>query len=168
MLVRRFKSWPEKQDIAAIIAVDNDRAPGHPGGMTYVSPLPKADQRKPARYNELKQSIETELGPDPAARPIDLALAVPVEMIESWLLILCNPARPELPPFSDSFGLAKRYYNGHPPPQLKDLTREEATARGMSLDELFWHAAEQDVTAAAKRSLSLQLFIDQLKTWRPA
>lgn len=166
MLINRFKHWQSKQEIAVIIAVDNDRAPSHPGGRSYPRPLPKADLNKEARYPKLAAMLESSLGTNRTAWPVQVALAVPVEMIESWVLTLLNPARDELPPFSEaSRRLAHLYYGTTPPPQLKDLRDEAAKASGQTLDELFWQAAEQDLVAAGHASASLRLFLDDLKAW---
>lgn len=166
LLINRFKGWSEKQAMAVIIAVDNDRAPGHPAGCVYPRPLPKADLRKEARYTKLVEMLTSTLGTDRSQWPIEVALAVPVEMIESWVLLLLNPEHDTLPPYSEaSSPLAERYYGSRPPPQLKDLRDEAAKSRGLNLDELFWQAAGEDLEAAAKVSPSLRLFLDDLKAW---
>jgi len=167
LLINRVRHWQSKQDIAVIIAVDNDRAPGHPGGNTYPRPLPKPDLKKQPRYPQLVSMLENTLGQDRLQWPIGVALAVPVEMIESWVLTLLNPGLDELPLYSEaSSPLAKLYYGMTPPPQLKDLRDAEAKSRGMSLDELFWEAAEADLAPAAAVSHSLSLFLADLKGWK--
>ena len=120
LLVNRFKHWPERQDIGLIIAVDNDRAPGHPGSpLPHPRPLPPMDLKKPERYPALIRMLEKALGPDRSAWPVDVALAMPVEMIESWLLVLLEPGCPDLPLFSEAKqALPSQYYGGNPPPQL--------------------------------------------------
>ncbi|MBE2284146.1 MAG: hypothetical protein IAE77_11875 [Prosthecobacter sp.] len=167
LLISRFKHWQEKQDIAVIVAVDNDRASGHPGGRSYPKPLPKPDQSKAPRYEALQQMLFAALGSDPSRWPVKVALAVPVEMIESWVLLLLNPQREELPPFSQaSQGLARLYYGKVPPPQLKDLRDEEVKARGVDRMQLFWDAAEQPLEPAMAASESLRMFVEQLQGWR--
>jgi hypothetical protein len=166
LLIHQHKHWTEKQDIAVIIAVDNDRAPGHPGGKSYSRPLPKADLVKEPRYPKLVSMLEGALGSDRSTWPVHVALAVPVEMIESWVLTLLHPDIDELPPFPEaSRQMARLYYGTKPPPQLKDLRNSEAKARGLSLDELFWLAADQDLEAAEKSSASLALFLADLRSW---
>ncbi|GAA5147458.1 hypothetical protein GCM10023213_42120 [Prosthecobacter algae] len=166
LLINRFKGWSEKQPIAVIIAVDNDRAPGHPAGCVYPRPLPKADLKKEPRYTKLVEMLTATLGKDRSQWPIEVALAVPVEMIESWVLTLLQPDREELPLFSEANShLARQYYPNTPPPQLKDLRDEAAKSRGLNRDELFWQAASEDLEAAAKVSPSLRLFLDDLKAW---
>jgi hypothetical protein len=167
LLISRFKHWQEKQDIAVIIAVDNDRAPGHPGGKAYPKPLPKPDQSKAPRYAALKNMLFETLGADPAEWPVRVALAVPVEMIESWVLLMLNPQGEELPPFSQaSHGLARLYYGKEPPPQLKDLRDDEVRKRGVDRMHLFWDAAEQPLEPAMEASASLRMFVEQLQSWR--
>jgi len=166
LLISRFKHWTAKQDIAVIIAVDNDRAPGHPGGRVYQPPLFKADQRKEPRYTKLAEMLKTSLGEDRAAWPVDVSLAVPVEIIESWVLTLLDPNRDELPAFSEAEShSARNYHEGKPPPQLKDICKQEAKAGNQSMDELFWKAAESDLAPAVEAAPSLKLFVDELKAW---
>ena len=83
LLMANIKRWQGKQNVAVILAVDNDRAGGHPGAKALQQPLP-FDQKKEPRYPALKKIVEDALGPDRNAWPVDVALAVPVEMIESW------------------------------------------------------------------------------------
>lgn len=166
LLLNRVRHWTDKQDVAVIIAVDNDRAPDHPEGRTYPLPLPKFDRQKEPRHRKLVFMLEESMGKDRSKWPVDVALAVPVEMIESWVLLLLNPEYDTLPPYSEaSSPLAERYYGSRPPPQLKDLRDEAAKSRGLNLDELFWQAAGEDLEAAAKVSPSLRLFLDDLKAW---
>jgi hypothetical protein len=167
LLISRIKRWQEKQDIAVIIAVDNDRASGHPGGRQYPRPLSKMDQSKAPRYLALQNMLHEDLGADASKWPVDVALAVPVEMIESWVLLLLNPQREELPLFSEaSQQLAHIYYGKTPPPQLKDLRNEEAKQRGVDHLHLFWTAAEQPLEPAMEVSPCLRMFVEQLKNWR--
>lgn len=167
LLISRFKHWQEPQDIAVIIAVDNDRAADHPGGRQYPRPLPKVDQSKAPRYQALKNMLNEDLRTDVSTWPVDVALAVPVEMIESWVLLLLDPQREEPPPFSQaSQRLAHIYYGRTPPPQLKDLRDEEARQRGVDHLHLFWTAAEQPLEPAMEVSPSLRMFVEQLRKWR--
>ena len=169
LFLNRIKHWRSQQDIAVILAVDNDRAPGHPGTNVPPSrPLPNQDRRKESRHKALVKLVQDALGPCRETWPVDLALAVPVEMIESWALHLCDPRRLEpLPIFSEAIQpSAQAYYGGNPPPQLKDLVRAEAAARGIGLDDYFARAAtDGDLDAAAKASPSLAMFREELRTW---
>ncbi|MCF7785221.1 MAG: hypothetical protein K9N47_03810 [Prosthecobacter sp.] len=166
LLVSRFKHWKEKQNVAVIIAVDNDRAPNHPGGKQYPRALHRFDQNKAPRYAALQNMLTEDMGEDVSAWPVNVALAVPVEMIESWVLLLLNPQREELPPFSEASQLAHLYYGKTPPPQLKDLRDEEAKQRGVDHLHLFWTAAEQPLEPAMEASPSLRMFVEQLQNWR--
>ena len=168
LLMSRFKYWAQPQDVGVIIAVDNDRSPGHPGGKPAPRTLPKQDLRKPPRYSELVKIVEDALGKERISWPIDVALAVPVEMIESWLLTLLDPSCAEsLPLFAEaSQATARAYYQGNPPPQLKDLRKADQRQRGISEMEHFWLAAEQDLEAAAKASPSFAMFVKELQAWR--
>lgn len=167
--IKRLQHWEGQQHMALIIAVDNDRAPGHPGAKPHARTLPPQDQRKAPRYPALQTLLQAQFGPDRATWPMDIALAVPVEMIESWVLVLLNPSRAELPIFGEADqASAITYFNGHPPKQLKDLCQQEAEAAAESRDQLFDRAAEQDLSTAEAASLSLKMFTDELRAWRKA
>lgn len=189
LLIQRVRRWTSRQDIAVIIAVDNDRAPGHPAATAPARPLPKADQKKEPRYAKLVAMLEEALGKERTNWPVEVALAVPVEMLESWVLTLLAPTRAELPfnlrrrlradplaptraelpLFSEaSSRLAREYHGAKPPPQLKDLCKDAAAASGISLMELFWKAAESDLSAAEHASGSLRLFLEDLQSWTQA
>ena len=168
LLMNRVKNWQSPQAISVIIAVDNDRAPQHPASPTYERRLSQFDQRKAPRFNGLKQMVVDALGTDQTRWLIDVALAVPVEMIESWVLAMLDPSCGPLPIFAESKQPAAcTYYSGHPPPQLKDLCNH-ARAEDESLDDLFWRAANLNLDRAADASPSLRMFIDDLKAWRPS
>lgn len=167
LLMSRIKHWQGRQDIAVIVAVDNDRSPDHPGGTPLPQTLPRFDQRKQPRYPELKRIIEEALGPDRSQWPVDVAIAMPVEMVESWVLTLLNPECGELPIYAEAAQeLARQYYGRTPPPQLKDLRDEAAASLSMNQDELFFHAASRDLAAAEAVSPSLKMFTDELRQWR--
>jgi hypothetical protein len=166
LLLNRVKHWKESQDVAVILAVDNDRAPGHPGSLPYPRPLVGHDLKKQPRYPAVVKMIADALGTDRETWPVDVAVAMPVEMIESWVLLLSNPQRPALPFFAEAIQpSARAYYGATPPPQLKDLCKAEAAAIGKHLDEYFWHSAEQDWEAAAGVSRSFGMFLEDLKQW---
>ncbi|MDB6174109.1 MAG: hypothetical protein JWL59_3420 [Chthoniobacteraceae bacterium] len=166
LLLNCVKHWSAQQDIAVILAIDNDRAPGHPGSSPHPRALKGADLRKMPRYLLLLEMVTNALGTNRTEWPVKVAVAIPVEMIESWVLQLCNPTRATLPLFAESNQRSARdYYQGAPPPQLKDLCKFEADALEKPLDEYFWHAAEQDLDAAAAMSPSLKMFVDELKQW---
>ncbi|MGC1481288.1 MAG: hypothetical protein WA771_12330 [Chthoniobacterales bacterium] len=167
LLLNRVRHWTDPQENAVVIAVDNDRAPGHPASTPHPGPLVGVDLKKQSRYAGIQKMLHSALGPDRSAWPVDIAPAVPVEMIESWLLVLHNPNRAALPIFSSaSQSLPRAYYGSTPPPQLKDLRNHDAAAKNLSLDEYFWSATESDLEAAAAASPSLKMFIDEIRSWR--
>ena len=167
VLLSLVKRWKEQQDVAVIIAIDNDRAPGHPGSLPHPRPLVGHDLKKPPRFPAVTQMLTEALGTDRSIWPVEVAIAMPVEMIESWILLLCDPQRSLLPLFADATQASARAYHGTtPPPQLKDLCKTEAAALSKPLDEYFWHAAEQDIEAAAAISPSFKMFVEELKQWR--
>jgi hypothetical protein len=166
LIKTRFKYFTSKQDIAFIVAVDNDRSPGHPHVHSYPRILPKSDLKKEPRYPQLMRMLYDDLGQNRAEWSVDVALAVPVEMIESWVLMLLDPNRDELPPFSDADSpIARNYYNGKPPAQLKDLCLMELKKRDCRKNELFRIASEADLEAVSEVVPSLRLFVDELKAW---
>ncbi len=170
LLLNRVKHWNEPQDVAVILAVDNDRAPGHPGSLL---PPPRQlvghDLKKPPRYPAVVKMVTDALGANRDAWPVGVAVAMPVEMIESWVLLMCDPQRPFLPLLAEARqASARAYYGATPPPQLKDLCKAEAAALGKSLEEYFWHAAERDIEATAAASRSFKMFVEEIQQWPPA
>ena len=167
LLLNGIKHWKEPQDVAVILAVDNDRAPGHPGSLPLVHPLVGHDLKKPPRYPAVMKMVTDALGTDRGTWPVDVAVAMPVEMIESWVLLLCDPNRPVLPLFAEAIQPSARAYHGAtPPPQLKDLCKAEAAALQKPLDDYFWHAAEKDIEATIAVSPSFRMFVEELQKWR--
>jgi hypothetical protein len=157
-------------DTFFIVALDNDRAPQHPDGARPPGALSAADQRKRNRHDELHESVAAVLGADRSHWPIPGALAIPVEMMEGWVLLMCDPQRPQpLPYFPSADKAAAQQYHGNanPPPQLKDLAHSEATARGkanrheLAIEVAFAH----DHVAVAAVSRSYAHFREQLLTW---
>lgn len=157
-------------DTFFIVALDNDRAPQHPDGARPPGNLSAADQRKRNRHDELHAAVAAVLGDDRSQWPIPGALAIPVEMLESWVLLMCDSQRPQpLPYFPSAEKAAAQQYHGtaNLPPQLKDLSHSEATARGkasrheLALDIALAH----DHAAVAAVSRSYAHFREQLLTW---
>jgi hypothetical protein len=167
LLNKVIKHWQGNQNVGVVIAVDNDRAPGHPGSTPPQRALPPNDLKKEPRYLNLHAMIREALGQDENGWPVKVALAVPVEMIESWVLTLIDPSRANsLPLFSlASQHSARLYHGGKAPLQLKDMRDAEAAKLGMTLDEFFWHAAEQDIAVGEQASPSLKMFCDELRRW---
>lgn len=159
-------------DTFFIAAMDNDRAPQHPTGVRPPGPLSRFDRNKQNRHRELLGAAEAILGPDRSQWPIPGAIAVPVEMIETWALLISDPLQHQdrLPIFAaaDSAS-AKDYHGGTPAPQLKDLVEQLCAARGMSKADLFLdHACSAfDADDLAERAPSFALFLADLRAWPP-
>jgi hypothetical protein len=169
LLLRRFPKTTPLPEVAIILAIDNDRSPGHPGGVEPAASLPKRDRQKGRRWHELKEAIHSVWGADKAKWPLDLAVAMPVEMLESWVLVLLDPSRAPLPLFSRACDQrAREYHGGPPPPQLKDLVDDELDQQGVDRLELLHKAAKSYLAPAGERSASLRMFLDELRAWQPA
>lgn len=176
LLLERFSRWKTPQQIALLIAIDNDRAPGHPGGRTYPRPFPAHHRQKEPRYAKLQTLVNGKLGSDPATRNVQAVIAMPVEMVESWLLLLLEPSRTEesLPPFAEAdSAIAREYYGKEPPAQLKNLREAVRQQRGVDDDALFFDAADTgDLQRLAAASRSFAVFREQAEVlpavWRQA
>lgn len=162
LLMERFVRFTAPQEIAVLIAIDNDRAPGHPGCRNYPQPLPAHDRKKEPRFPKLQAMVNENLGADPAQRCVQAVIAMPVEMIESWLLLLLDPSRADndLPPFAEAdSAIAREYYGKQPPPQLKDLREAERSIRNVDLETLFFDAADAgDLDGLTTASESFAVF----------
>ncbi len=153
-----------------IAALDNDRAPQHPDGARPPGKLSGIDQRKTNRHLELQAEVTKQNISCPGA------IAVPVEMIESWVLQALSPNKAlELPPFAEQTGaLAITYYkqnrNATPPPQLKDLAKEAMKQSGCAnwAEFLIEVASTLDADALAAQSRSFAMFRDALAAWQVA
>ena len=153
-----------------IIAIDNDRSPSHPGHQR-ISNLPKIDQSKGCRMCELDRDIIKRLGPDRSKWPAQGAVAVPVQMLESWLLLSLDPTATDesLPLFSKQAKRSARdYHNGNPPLQLKDRLEEQLVKSSHHrMGELILEVAgELDLDELARKSLSFRQFREQVDTWK--
>jgi len=162
-------------DTYFVASLDNDRSQIHPEHISRLDPgkvsrLPKKEQNKPCRYCELEQTINAELG---AERPIPGAIAVPVEMLESWLLLISNPTEyrdeASLPLFARKTApLAKKYFASHsPPPQLKELKKleKERLALASNSDYCLYCAEALEPEELAERSPIFALFKEQVERW---
>ena len=162
------------EPVAFIAAIDNDRAPhgennSLPPGGTGLDRA-KLIEKERARENRLAWMtaiVEGVLGQNRTAWPMAVALAVPVEMIESWIV----RARREQPPqptphFSKADTDRARSYHAPsaPPPQWKDLAAVEQGG----MDKRDFHTRvvkELDADALAGRSLSFRMFKEWLDGW---
>jgi hypothetical protein len=157
-----------------LIALDNDRSPTHPEHKKSAdfSKLSKADQKKTCRYCDLEKVVVDELGHDRQQWPIKGAIAVPVQMIETWLLLIANPNEhgneQQLPSFAEqSSASARDYYKSNPPKQLKDLKKDEKKRLGIETDrQLCEYCAEQlNPADLSQRSPSFQRLMDEIINW---
>ncbi len=158
-----------------VIALDNDRCPVHPQHeqIPHIHKLPDREQHKQCRFCEIEQSIRDVLGEDRHHWPIKGAIAVPVQMLESWLLLICNPDaynnERSLPLFAwKSQALAQRYYAPQQPDeQLKDLKeREKVRLQLASEEDLCLYCIEQLVPETlAHIAPSFALFKQQVEEW---
>ena len=158
-----------------LLAMDNDRAP-HAASSDALSAVPRArlaaaDARKNDRYAALLAAVQEHLGADQKQWRVPVALAVPVEMIESWLLLIAHGGMAaDLPRFSyrDS-SLARRFYHpAEPPAQLKDLRDTARKEDGFSShSEWALHLVMEllDPAELAERSPSFALFRQWLEAW---
>jgi hypothetical protein len=162
-------------DAYFIIGLDNDRAPEHSFDIQQtiihdrISGLSQQDSRKQCRYCEIENKIKEIWGRDVNKWSAKGAIAVPVQMLESWILIGLNfNCDRELPIFAEkSQSLAKEFHKGSPPDQLKDLCDRLRYERGgLTKGEFFLNVADRmdfEVTTAA--SSSFAQFKNQITTW---
>lgn len=155
-------------DAFFIIALDNDRAPDHQNNHGIWPNLSNQDSRKQCRYCEIQRLICGEWGANVANWPAKGAVAVPVEMLESWLLLGIDPNRNQLPIFSQMKSkLAKSYHRGTVPKQLKDLFADALSTSDIAeKDEFILHLADtMDLRSVAARSDSFENFKQQVMAW---
>lgn len=168
-LLNKIEQIGKVDDVYLVIAIDNDRAPTHPE-HEQLSGLGKADQRRTCRICNLQEILESKLGSDASTWPIKVAIAVPVEMLESWLLIIRGAEPSTLPIFgSKSKPSAKKYYDQKKiPDQLKELCTIEI--QNSSCDDMADFCLEcatelLDPNDLAKKSPSFTHFKDQVERW---
>jgi hypothetical protein len=105
-------------DTCFVIGIDNDRAVEHPTHERRAH-----SREEGCRHCGLTDAIYTGM---PNGWPIPGAVAVPVQMIEAWLLLMHDveryPQEATLPVCARrDQETARRLYGADPPPQLKDL-----------------------------------------------
>ena len=118
-----------------LISVDNDRAPHRWEDEQSRRNLSSSDRRKEDRYQRFEREMHRVLGEDRSAWIAKGALAIPIEMLETWLLQAnCRDEVDELPRFSrSSDSSAREFYRPHrPPPQLKDRVKQLMAERNFS------------------------------------
>jgi len=153
-----------------LLVMDNDRRPAHPD-HNKLPGISKGEQNKQCRFCELQKIVHEILGEDRVTWPAKGAIAVPVQMLESWLLLICksNLVEDDLPIFSgkEKSG-AKQYHQGQKiPDQLKDLCGQEQLHLNLDTkgDFYFYCADQIDIEDLATRSASFALFKEQVDNW---
>lgn len=168
LLLSKFPAGSPRPDSAILLTVDNDRCPDHPGASAHPKPLSSAERRRQSRWLTVRQVMEARWGSFRGNWPVDVAVAIPVEMIESWVLLLLDPGRGPLPIYSrqtDSMAVAF-HHPEKPGRQLKDLLIDEARARGCLVRDLIIDAAESDLQLVKDASTSFRMFVEELESWR--
>jgi hypothetical protein len=157
-------------EVCFLAGIDNDRAP-HPENETMNrNRLNDEERNRPSRHDWMMATVLKKLGQNRVAWPLPVALAVPVEMIESWIIrSRCDAPLQPARYFSRADTLrAREFYESHtPPPQWKDLADEEQ-ARGEYKDKWdFYFDVVLNLNPAelAARSLSFRLFKEWLDAW---
>lgn len=165
------------EPVAFIAAIDNDRAP-HPEN---AAPPPAGTGLDRARLNEkereragrlewIEQVVVEVLSGNRNAWPLWVGLAVPVEMIESWIVRSRSEHPPQpTPHFSKADSERARIYYAPsaPPPQWKDLDAAVREQCGHADKLAFYEQVvrEMDAEALAARSLSFRMFKEWLDVW---
>ena len=171
ILLGQIKHTGYVEETFFLIALDNDRSPVHPT-HEQRSGLSKKERQKVCRYCEIDSVIRSILGEQPEW-PIQGAVAVPVEMLESWLLLICQGEKhrdeASLPPFArqDQKRARDFYTPKKPPDQLKDLCDLEKQERGIdaTLEFVAYCAGRLDPDDLAARAPSFALFKRQVDSW---
>ena len=171
ILLGQIKHTGYVEETFFLIALDNDRSPVHPTHEQH-SGLSEKERQKGCRYCEIDALIQRMLG-ERGQWPIPGAVAVPVEMLESWLLLICQGEKYQdeasLPPFAKKDrSLASNYYSPkNPPDQLKDLRDLEKQERGIdaTLEFVAYCAGRLDPDDLAARAPSFALLKRQLDSW---
>jgi hypothetical protein len=171
----RYTAGDTQADSYFVIAMDNDRRPAHPrhGRPPDFEKLPKSEQAGGCRFCEIQNTIEQELGHQAGALGIKGAIAVPVQMLESWLLLICNAERWQnegtLPLFArkDSASARAYYSPGKPPEQLKDLCDTEMRGLDFESKEEFLIYCGESLAPGRLRTASgsFALFEGQVNQW---
>ncbi len=171
ILLGQIKHTGYVEETFFLIALDNDRSPVHPTHERR-SGLSIKEKQKTCRFCEIDEVIRSILG-ERDEWPIPGAVAVPVEMLESWLLLICHGEKhrdeASLPPFArqDQKRARDFYAPKKPPDQLKDLCDLEKQERGIdtTLEFVVDCAGRLDPDDLAARAPSFALFKRQLDSW---
>lgn len=176
LLLQSIKNTGPVEDTFFLVVVDNDRSPIHPEHVlrSDFSKLPKKDKEKTCRYCEIEKVIASELGN--TSWPIRGAISIPVEMMETWQLLICDPKKYQheqssiMPIFSKRRqSSAKHYYaSSNVPAQLKDLVAEigKSDINIESSQQFCEYCVEKlDVDDLKSRSPSFTQFANQVQNW---
>ncbi len=161
------------ESVCFIAALDNDRSPHEETHGLDRTRLIAQERNRANRKLWMQEMITTVLGQNPAEWPMPVALAVPVEMLESWIVRARRDAESQPTPyFSEADSeLARLYYAPEaPPPQWKDLAAELQSECGHADKRAFYTQVVQelDAEALASRSESFRLFKAWLDGWPKA
>jgi hypothetical protein len=165
----RAAAGPENA-VYFLAAIDNDRAPHPENTGINRSRLFAKEQQRSSRAEWIISIVENVLGTDRAAWPMPVALAVPVEMIESWIVRALGNAEPQpARHFSDQASeSARQYYQpSAPPPQWKNLAAALQT-EGKHADKtaFYEHVVKRlDPEALAEKSVSFRMFRQWFDSW---
>ena len=134
-----------------------------------IKGLSKQESSRACRYCEIEQAIKKYWGDNPNTWVAKGAIAIPVQMLESWILIGLDPAcADDLPIFPEQKkSQAREFYNGAPPEQLKDRC-DRLSYAGEIIDkgDFFLNVADTlylDALTAA--SSSFARFQQQVASW---
>ena len=169
LVLQEIRRFGVQENIYLVVAIDNDRAPEHPLHQ-QIKGLNVTEQRMTCRFCELLQIIEDDLGKAPSQWPIRGAIAVPVQMLESWLLLSCGHDPDSLPIFARKVQpIAEQYYAPRQPTdQLKDLCKLEfQQGANLSMAEFCMTCAYHlDADRLAQLSPSFANFKTQIESWQ--
>jgi hypothetical protein len=161
LLLKIIQRTGSQEGMRFVVGIDNDRAVEHP--THEAKPYSKSE---PCRHCGLTDAIHAEM---PDGWLIPGAIAVPVQMIEAWLLLMHAPEKyrdeASLPacPWRDR-PAARSVYGDDPPPQLKDLFDAERGASSKA-DFALECVLKLDATDLAARSPSFARLRDAVTTW---
>ncbi|MDM8523164.1 hypothetical protein QUF80_07320 [Desulfococcaceae bacterium HSG8] len=176
ILLRDIRYTGHVDNTFFVIALDNDRSPAHPN---HEKPprflkLPKKEQGKTCRFCEIER-IAVNILDIRENWPIRGAIAVPVQMMESWLLLICDGVQyqneAKLPIFAKKRSSSAQLYYGprKPGDQLKDLCKIKKKQLNIKSDRDFCaYCAENLIPKDLQKiSDSFALFKEQVDEWEP-
>ena len=171
--IRRLLSILKRQNVSntfLVISVDNDRRKIHPTHHVLPQP-PSSDAGKDCRFCELNRAVQDIWGKDISNYPAKYAFAIPVQMLESWLLQMSKNTYQEemLPPFDEKDAtISKTYYKTeNPPKQLKDLWQQFKDEQALTTKEegLLSAIESLNLNQMLQQSPSFAQFHQQIQNW---